>query len=133
MVALQTLDPTADTDTILTAVRRDGAAIIRDALDADVLNQFLGEAMPFIERTPAGRHVSPPLLRDAGTPDGSCRRSCSSRRSHGQRKSVTTQKSEVRGQKSEVKQSASKSERQKDIKSSRRDKILTVSSTENQT
>ena len=54
-MSLQTLDPDCGTAAILAAMERDGAAIIRDVIDADTVSRMTGEVMPFIERTPMGR------------------------------------------------------------------------------
>ena len=52
---LERLDATATPDDILSVVERDGAAIVRHAIDRDAVRALLAELTPFIERTPMGR------------------------------------------------------------------------------
>ena len=53
MAELVTFDPDHDLDEILTVMRRDGAAIIRDAMPQH--NRVLEELGPWIDSTPLGR------------------------------------------------------------------------------
>ncbi|MEL7156334.1 MAG: phytanoyl-CoA dioxygenase family protein [Actinomycetota bacterium] len=55
MADLQRFSPTTPTETLLEAVRTDGAAVITDALPAKVVDTILGELEPWIEATPEGR------------------------------------------------------------------------------
>lgn len=55
MAALTTFDPDSDLDDVLEAVRTDGAAIIRDAMGADLHTRVDRELAPWIGGTPDGR------------------------------------------------------------------------------
>jgi ectoine hydroxylase-related dioxygenase (phytanoyl-CoA dioxygenase family) len=55
MAQLVTFDPDADLDEILSTVRTDGAAIIRDAMGADLHRRVTEELGPWIGATPGGR------------------------------------------------------------------------------
>ncbi|PKQ06512.1 MAG: phytanoyl-CoA dioxygenase [Alphaproteobacteria bacterium HGW-Alphaproteobacteria-11] len=55
MPKLQTLPATASADEILTALKRDGALILKDALTPAQLAQVRAETMPYIEATEFGR------------------------------------------------------------------------------
>lgn len=52
---LQTLPSEASTEEILAAIERDGATIVKDAIDAETTQRMVDEVMPFINRTPMGR------------------------------------------------------------------------------
>jgi ectoine hydroxylase-related dioxygenase (phytanoyl-CoA dioxygenase family) len=54
-MSLTTFGPDASTDEILESVRRDGAAILRDVLDADGLQRINDELAPWVDATPSGR------------------------------------------------------------------------------
>ncbi len=47
---VQTLAPDATTEQILSVIEQDGAAIIRDAIDTDVVQRMTEEVMPYIEK-----------------------------------------------------------------------------------
>lgn len=53
-MALQTLAPNSDTETILKVMDRDGAAIIADVLPDSMRTRFSDEVMPHINATPVG-------------------------------------------------------------------------------
>ncbi len=53
-MALKTLAPTASQAEILAAMEADGAAIIRDLINPEVVQQMTDEVMPFIQATPMG-------------------------------------------------------------------------------
>ena len=55
MAELVTFDPDHDLDEILTVMRRDGAAIIRDAMPTQQHNRVREELGPWIDSTPLGR------------------------------------------------------------------------------
>jgi ectoine hydroxylase-related dioxygenase (phytanoyl-CoA dioxygenase family) len=50
-VELETLPPGSDVADILTAIDRDGACIVRDALSPETLAELDGDVMPLLERT----------------------------------------------------------------------------------
>jgi ectoine hydroxylase-related dioxygenase (phytanoyl-CoA dioxygenase family) len=52
---LQRIQADAPTDLIVEALERDGAVIVEDLLDADVLGRFNAELDPFIENAPAAK------------------------------------------------------------------------------
>ena len=54
MTKLQTLPPDASTESILSAIDEDGAAIIHDLIDESTVRQMTDEVMPYIENTPMG-------------------------------------------------------------------------------
>ena len=54
-MTLQTLDAAATATDILEAMERDGAAIIRDAIDPNALRRLVAEVTPYIQTTPMGR------------------------------------------------------------------------------
>ena len=51
---LTTLDASAKTDDIVALMKRDGAAILRDAIPAMTVEQMLREVGPYVEGTPMG-------------------------------------------------------------------------------
>ena len=53
-MALQTLKPTASQESILDALKRDGACIVADVADPATRKQMVDEVTPFIARTPYG-------------------------------------------------------------------------------
>lgn len=55
MSALETLPPDASTDAIVAATQRDGACIIRDVLDADVVARIKAEVAPYMTQASLGR------------------------------------------------------------------------------
>ena len=55
MPAIARFDPDADPETIVEAVRTDGAAIVLDAMSGDLHNRVAGELEPWITATPGGR------------------------------------------------------------------------------
>jgi len=54
-MTLQTLRPDASTEEILAALERDGATIIADIIDQDLVKKMVDEVSPYIEKTPMGR------------------------------------------------------------------------------
>ena len=54
-MTLQTLDAAATATDILEAMERDGAAIIRDAIDPNALRRLVAEVTPYVQTTPMGR------------------------------------------------------------------------------
>ena len=55
MSALQTLPVDADNGTVVDVMRRDGAVILENVIDRDVIKGLLAEVMPYIEKTATGR------------------------------------------------------------------------------
>jgi ectoine hydroxylase-related dioxygenase (phytanoyl-CoA dioxygenase family) len=55
MPELQRIPADAPTDRIVDALERDGAVIVEDLLDADLLARFNAELDPFLERAPVAR------------------------------------------------------------------------------
>lgn len=54
-MAPQTLPPSASTQDILAVMEEDGAAIIADIIDQDLVRQMVDEVMPYIDQTPMGK------------------------------------------------------------------------------
>lgn len=55
MAKLTTLDPGTDRDTLLDAIRRDGAAILCDAIPPETVQRMVDEVTPYVDATPMGR------------------------------------------------------------------------------
>ena len=53
-MGLQTFPPDTDPHLLAAAVAEDGAAIVRDAINASAVKQMTDEVMPYIESTPMG-------------------------------------------------------------------------------
>ncbi|MFT7653348.1 MAG: ectoine hydroxylase-related dioxygenase (phytanoyl-CoA dioxygenase family) [Limisphaerales bacterium] len=54
-MALQTLPPTASKEEMVAALQTDGAAIVKDVIDPQVVKQMTDEVLPYINATPMGR------------------------------------------------------------------------------
>ncbi|NCF78228.1 MAG: phytanoyl-CoA dioxygenase family protein, partial [Proteobacteria bacterium] len=52
---LKTLDPNASAAEVLAALEEAGAVIVKDVIDAQTVDRFNEEVMPYVERTPMGR------------------------------------------------------------------------------
>jgi ectoine hydroxylase-related dioxygenase (phytanoyl-CoA dioxygenase family) len=52
---LKTLDPNASVAEVLAALEEAGAVIVKDVIDAQTVDRFNDEVMPYVERTPMGR------------------------------------------------------------------------------
>ncbi len=55
MAELRVFDRNAELSEVVAAVRTDGAAILHDVVDEDVIRTLRDELAPWVERTPAGR------------------------------------------------------------------------------
>ena len=52
---LQTLQSTASVTDVLAALDEAGAVIVKDVINAETIDRFNGEVMPYVDRTPMGR------------------------------------------------------------------------------
>ncbi len=52
---LQTLESTASVTDVLAALDEAGAVIVKDVINAETIDRFNGEVMPYVDRTPMGR------------------------------------------------------------------------------